>query len=234
MKRSQKQILIIGIISIFIAAVLFIPNLTKAEKKPNPNDSIMTMLEEIYSIVLDTNFKLGVPAPVEKTGQNLCWNSDGNAIGCEGTGQDGELQKGVAWPNPRFTDNADGTVTDHLTGLIWLKNANCFGQKYWAPALNDCNSLNSGECDLSDGSSEGDWRLPNVRELHSLVDYGMNGPALPSGHPFENAQSYDYWSSTYITGNTIGAAWSVSFFQGDVNSTATNNNGYVWPVRGGK
>jgi hypothetical protein len=32
---------------------------------------------------------------------------------------------GVAWPNPRFTDNSDGTVTDNLTGLIWLKNANC-------------------------------------------------------------------------------------------------------------
>ena len=38
-------------------------------------------------------------------------------------------QKGVAWPNPRFTDNGNGTVTDNLTGLIWLKNANCFGTK---------------------------------------------------------------------------------------------------------
>ena len=38
-------------------------------------------------------------------------------------------KKGVAWPNPRFTDNGNGTVTDNLTGLIWLKNANCFGKE---------------------------------------------------------------------------------------------------------
>ena len=57
------------------------------------------------------------PAPVPKTGQTVSY----------ATGDDGDLQKGVAWPDPRFTDNSDGTVTDNLTGLIWLKNANCFG-----------------------------------------------------------------------------------------------------------
>ena len=31
-------------------------------------------------------------------------------------------------PSPRFTDNNDGTVTDNLTGLVWLKNANLFGE----------------------------------------------------------------------------------------------------------
>ena len=55
------------------------------------------------------------PAMVPKTGQTTGY----------ATGDDGALQKGVAWPNPRFTDNGDGTVTDNLTGLIWLKNANC-------------------------------------------------------------------------------------------------------------
>ena len=39
-------------------------------------------------------------------------------------GDDGALQKGVPWPTPRFTDNGNGTVTDNLTHLIWLKNAN--------------------------------------------------------------------------------------------------------------
>ena len=79
-------------------------------------------------------------------------------------------EKGVAWPNPRFTDNGNGTVTDNLTGLIWLKNANCFGAKDWAMALSDANTLNNGECGLTDGSVEGDWRLPNVREMQSLID----------------------------------------------------------------
>ena len=52
-------------------------------------------------------------------------------------GDDGQLEKGVAWPNPRFTYNGDGTVTDNLTGLIWLKDTNCRGQRTWADALSD-------------------------------------------------------------------------------------------------
>ena len=61
---------------------------------------------------------------------------------------------------------------------------NCFGAKIWADALNDCNTLADGMCGLTDGSLAGDWRLPNVRELHSLVDFGEVHPPLPSGHPF--------------------------------------------------
>jgi len=57
------------------------------------------------------------PAPMLKTGQTTSY----------ATGDDGDLQRGIPWPNPRFTDNEDGTVTDNLTGLIWLKDANCFG-----------------------------------------------------------------------------------------------------------
>jgi hypothetical protein len=46
------------------------------------------------------------PALVFKTGQTTSYRS----------GDDGDLEKGVTWPNPRFTDNSDGTVTDNLTG----------------------------------------------------------------------------------------------------------------------
>ena len=78
------------------------------------------------------------PAPVEKTGQTGCWNMDGNPISCAGTGQDGEYQKGVRWPYKRFTWNYDGTVSDNLTGLSWLSDANCFGTRNWSQALSDC------------------------------------------------------------------------------------------------
>ena len=64
----------------------------------------------------------GKYAPVPKTGQTISY----------GTRDDGDLQKGVAWPTPRFTDNNNGTVTDKLTGLIWMKNANAFGVRTWA------------------------------------------------------------------------------------------------------
>jgi len=53
-----------------------------------------------------------------------------------------------AWTGVRFTDNGDGTVTDNLTALIWLKNADCFGTRVWADALSDCNNLVMDHADL--------------------------------------------------------------------------------------
>jgi hypothetical protein len=64
------------------------------------------------------------PAPVLQTGQDTCYGAGGGVIDCAGTGQDGELQTGLAWPAARFVDNGDQTVTDSLTGLIWTKDAN--------------------------------------------------------------------------------------------------------------
>jgi hypothetical protein len=58
-----------------------------------------------------------------KTGETLCYDQTGAVLPCAGTGQDGETQTGAAWPVPRFTDNLNGTVTDNLSGLIWLKDA---------------------------------------------------------------------------------------------------------------
>jgi len=147
-------------------------------------------------------------------------------------GDDGDLRLGVQWPDPRFIDNGDGTVTDHLTGLIWLKNANCFGLKSWNDALDASNNLGDGACGLSDGSSPGDWRLPNVRELQSLVDYGRYNPALPSGHPFTNVQSSYYWSSSTHALITY-YAWSVHMSNGRVHHSSKGSYSYVWPVRGG-
>jgi hypothetical protein len=104
-------------------------------------------------------------APVPQTGQMLCYDTAGNVINCSGTGQDGALRKGVPWPNPRFTNNGNGTITDNLTGLIWAQNQNCFNNVTWATALALANTLASGACGLNDGSIAGDWRVPNVMEL---------------------------------------------------------------------
>ena len=107
-----------------------------------------------------------------------------------GTGDDGALQKGVAWPTPRFTDNGNGTVTDKLTGLIWTEKCQCFRHENVGRGPERPPTVcKSGYSDLTDGSKAGDWRLPNVRELQSLVDYGRYDPALPEGHPFTRVQS---------------------------------------------
>ena len=85
------------------------------------------------------------PAPIADTGQKGCWDGLGAEINCAGTGQDGEFQAGVDWASPRFTDNGDGTVTDNLTGLRWLKDADCFGARSWSEALSDANTLAMSE-----------------------------------------------------------------------------------------
>ncbi|MFE8034209.1 DUF1566 domain-containing protein [Thiohalocapsa marina] len=163
------------------------------------------------------------------------------------TGDDGEIQAGVVWPDPRFTDNGDGTVTDNLTGLIWLKNTNCFGTQPWTNALAKANALYDGctdcggadnDCGLVDSSTAGDWRLPNIKELQSLVDFGQDHPALPSGYPFLGVptsidQSYHVWSST-SRADLTASAWYLNLRVGDVNNIGKSNLKYVLPVRGGQ
>ncbi|NJO15529.1 MAG: DUF1566 domain-containing protein [Thioploca sp.] len=158
-------------------------------------------------------------APVLKTGQTTSYV----------TGDDGTHPKGVTM-SPRFTDNGDGTVKDNLTGLIWLKDANCFGSQNGSTAIASANNLLSVSCSLSDGSVVGDWRLPNRKELLSLIDLSQFGPALPSGHPFLNVQSDFYWSAT--TGTS--SAWSLNLGNSYVSGFDKTIAKSVWPVRGGQ
>lgn len=192
-------------------------------------------------------------ALVQRTGQTSCYDAAGAVVPC-GTGiglaQDGDLQLGVTWPNPRFTKNGDGTVTDNLTSLIWLEHANCAGPGSvdWATALAFANTLfdgstshSSGDCGLSDGSVAGQWRLPNVRELQSLAHYGLVAPAVPNtagtgqsteGDPFSSVQPTNYWTSTTTVASADGAWW-VSMWDGSADNAPKTNTYAVWPVQGG-
>jgi hypothetical protein len=167
-------------------------------------------------------------AEVARTGQTACYDASGTVIGCTGTGQDGAIQAGAVWPDPRFIDNGDGTVTDRLTGLEWLKDANLAGEyKTWHAALDYVKTLNIG--------GHNDWRLPNVNELESLVSAQLFNPDLPQGHPFTNVQLYGYWSSTsYGSGDAVFDAWTVEMQKGSVFSYPKEYNCYVWPVRAGQ
>jgi len=81
-----------------------------------------------------------------------------------------------------------------------------------------------------------DWRLPNINELQTLVDYGRVAPAIDP--KFNNGvdsftQSSFYWSSTTYQSNPF-LAWSVYFFDGQVNLILKNSgSSYVRAVRGG-
>ncbi len=149
------------------------------------------------------------------------------------SGDDGAVQAGLPWPAQRFTA-ANGAVTDNLTGLVWLQNANCYGSQAWVNALASANSLASGACGLSDSSAAGQWRLPTRLELESLVDASKSNPALPTGHPFSAVQADSYWSSTTYAGDTAKALY-ISMNSGVVDANFKTNSGvYVWPVRGGQ
>ncbi len=210
----------------------------------------------IQDIVFYDTFESGdtsgwwAPARVGKTGQKTCYDEAGAVIDCAGTGQDGDLQPGVAWPNPRFVDNLDGTVTDMLTGLVWLLDASCAdlagtgesGLADWTTALTAAQALSSGICGLSDSSVAGDWRLPSVNELQSLVDYEYSTPALANaagtarwteGDVFAGVQSSYYWSSTSYADYPSGA-WYVGLGYGGVDDYDKPGTLYVWPVRGGQ
>ena len=148
------------------------------------------------------------------------------------TGDDGDIQAGAAWPSPRFADNGDGTVTDNLTGLMWTKNGNLPNgrKKTWQDVQDYIASLNNG---VGLGGYH-DWRLPNRKELRSLVDYSNSNPALPTGHPFINVQSSSYWSSSayYSWSGAFYGTWSVFMWMGSIVDAAGYN--YVWPVRAGQ
>ncbi len=184
----------------------------------------MHTLEDIYQAVISS-------APVEKTGQATSYNSR----------DDGDLKNGVTWPTPRFAKNGDGTVTDNLTGLIWMKDAGYFNRMEWPSALNACHFLKNGTAGLTDSSAVGDWHLPNVKELQSLVHYGFINPSLPNtagtgrwshGEPFDDMRTF-YWSST-THGNSTSRAWRVVFHYGEMHALVKSAMADVWCVRGGQ
>lgn len=165
-----------------------------------------------------------------KTGQVASWYPN----------DDGALQTGVAWPTPRFTDNGDGTVTDGLTGLVWLQDINCFGPQTWSAALVSSNTLANGQCGLNDGSTAGQWRLPNRNELWSLIDFLDFGPAmLNSGLFYYGTNGAPptllFWSSSTVAGMP-SQAWYININDGSVYGYGYGSKSSisdVWPVRSG-
>ena len=179
---------------------------------------------------------------IAKTTQSLCYNEAGDEIACVGTGQDGETQAGTAWPSPRFTDNGDGTLTDNLTGLIWLKDADCLGYALWADAPTVAATLEDGDadCALTDGSTAGDWRIPNIVEFLSLYNhtpptFNYSDWFLDQGFININTTS-DFWTSSASRWNAVGAAaWAMHLrFGYPKNFYNKGNLAHLWPVRGGQ
>lgn len=168
----------------------------------------------------------GESGVLPQTGQKQCFDAVGAVIDCAGagkfSGQDGELQRGVAWPTPRFTETDDG-IQDRLTGLVWARKADLAGLTNWEQALQAVDRL---------AQEQGkDWRLPNINELESLVDASQHSPALPAEHPFEGTGEA-YWSSTT---SAYESGWSYCLYlhKGAVGvGHKAGPEFFVWPARG--
>ena len=132
---------------------------------------------------------------------------------------------GLPKSGSHYTDNGDGTITDNATGLEWVASptaAGVGGTYTWAGAITACEGLTY--------AGHSDWRLPNIKELISIVDYGRSNPCID---PLFTCESYPYWSSTTYASDAI-YAWSVYFYSGLVGyGTKTSVAYYVRPVRGG-
>jgi len=160
------------------------------------------------------------------TGQLTCHDVSGRGIPCQGSAQDAEFAKGTAWPSPRFIPEGE-TVLDDLTGLVWTRDANIGGfPMMWQEALEWVRELN-----LKHALGFSDWRLPNRRELRSLVSYQTSRPALPPGHPFTNVFQGWYWTST-TAAIAPAHAWYVSMDGARMFYGGKDQSFLVWPVRG--
>jgi hypothetical protein len=195
---------------------------------------------------------------------------------------------------PRFVDNGDGTITDRVTNLQWIKQPELIipgasvradnqiqvARGDWVTeggySVGDLVSRDGGDaapffvcieanndvswtagkwretvwtvtaaglttpstmiwddaidnCEALDYAGHTDWRLPNIKELMSIVDYGLSSPAINQTY-FPNAQSGRYWSGT-TTANWADNAWNVYFSNGNVKGSGKGYGGYVRPVR---
>lgn len=177
----------------------------------------------------------------------------------------GQVTALLAHPNPdppcfdnenRYADCGNGTVTDSVTGLVWLQDANCLGNQDWATANQLAAELAEGQCGLTDGSRRGDWRLPTKAEWEATIaqaiflDCNSGGtfvaltgtagrvtPGNPSGcfrdEPvplFVNVFNGKYWSSS-AREEFPRSAWPVHLRRGIFDSDPKFFEIPLWPVR---
>ncbi len=160
------------------------------------------------------------------TGQHRCFDSQGREIPCDGQRQDGAIQAGQTVSAPRFVVDGE-LVSDRLTGLQWPMQADLFLYPLrWDEALDAVAEANAAGLAGAD-----DWRVPNRRELRSLIDHSRRKPALPKDHPFTGVHLGWYWTST-TAAIAPAYAWYVHLAGGRMFFGKKTEFSLLWPVRG--
>ena len=162
----------------------------------------------------------------------------------------------------RYVDCENGTVTDSVTELIWLRDSRCLGllgvdpttgKADWPTAKRAAAALEDGMCGLTDGSEPGDWRLPTFLDWEvtkaqavalDCVFGGTGGPPTLTNLPgtgchiagpqaFLNLITEDYWSNE-TSPVTADHAWRASLSSVGSGVEMKSLLGGVWPVRTGR
>jgi hypothetical protein len=205
----------------------------------------------------------GIQGPQGNAGINGLNGRDG-APGTPGTngtngtngidGRDGATGTRAAGPcfgNQRYIDCGNGTVTDSLSGLIWLQHADCLPDAEYVAANQSAAGLKTGDCGLTDGSSPGDWRLPTGDEWSAMIakavvmgcstangnapsltnDYGLN--CLSTGPSSFVGVTADIYSGSSTYEGHLGKVVAALLGPGIVTPFGKGNVLRVWPVRNG-
>ena len=162
------------------------------------------------------------------TGQKICYNTTA-AIACPAPGnsmaQDGSYAPSATQPSYTvYSVDGSRVTVDNRTGLMWITDSG--GVNYtWGDALAICEDLTF--------ANYSDWRLPNVRELMSIVDYSTSTAPTINLTYFPGTQASFYWSSTSYAPDAesaLGIDFSAGYVGSDDKVLSSN---YVRCVRGG-
>ena len=138
-------------------------------------------------------------------------------------------------PDSRFTDNNNGTISDNGTGLMWqkcqlgLSDSNCSTGS--ATIHNWQQALDEAQNNTVAGYS--DWRLPNHKELLSIVELRCYNPSINTNYFPNTSSSTNFWSASPHA-NFTEYAWSVYFVSGNSYFSNRYSNLYVRYVRFGQ
>ena len=159
-----------------------------------------------------------------RTDQRSCYGAGGAEIPCAGTGQDGDLNKGRSWPEPRFEVDGD-QVLDRLTGSVWTRSANLPGFPLtWAEGWRYVEEMNRRSM-----FGRSDWTLPSRSGLFSLISHARVNPALPAEHPFVDVFSGYYWTGEGVA-RYPSQSWYIHLGGGRVFKGMKHGSYMVWPV----